>query len=93
MGHSTFQAEAERRKALLENGLPDFKLQLANDRWMGAVSGGNLLRSSCHHKRNGACGGCYARLTVLIDAIKAEPSKALEIIAALEAEMQAEAGR
>lgn len=30
----------------------------------------NGMKASCHHLKRGACAGCYARLSVLIDEIE-----------------------
>jgi hypothetical protein len=43
---------------------------------------GNLMRASCAHRSDmKACGGCYARLQVLLDEIERTPSDAARLIA------------
>lgn len=52
---------------------------------------GTPFRTSCHHKAEGACGACYARLSTLIDAIRVEPSRAAEFVELIEDAMRADA--
>lgn len=50
---------------------------------------GHWMTASCHRQRKGACGGCYARLSVALDqALEEEDPKALirEVHAAMKAE-------
>jgi hypothetical protein len=58
-------------------------------KWM-FDAGPHLVSISCHHRRDGACGGCYARLVRLTQAL-AEAGSA-EALAAIE-EMKAEKKR
>jgi hypothetical protein len=58
---------------------------------------GNMMQASCHHRKAGACGGCYARFYVLIDDVEAvvlaDPAEALRLIVDLGTRMKAESGR
>lgn len=52
---------------------------------------GNLMRAGCHHSRGPtACGGCYARLQVLLDELEQHPSKASELVAQVRGAMKRE---
>lgn len=51
---------------------------------------GNGMTASCHHQRKGACGGCYARMAVLMDDIEADPLDAVHHIKRASAAMKAE---
>lgn len=31
---------------------------------------GNGMQATCHHRKGGACGGCYARMACVLDAIR-----------------------
>ncbi len=56
------------------------------------LENGTLMAAGCHHHagRTSACGGCYARLSVLIQRIETCPDRALEMIAEVSAARKAE---
>ena len=55
-------------------------------KWM-LDRGGNYMSTACHHQRNGACGGCYARaMEALSELAEAGHADAVAVIEAAKAE-------
>lgn len=52
--------------------------------------GGNRMKASCHHRVDGACGGCYARLLTMLDDVVEFPEVAKQITAEVSAKLRAE---
>lgn len=49
--------------------------------------GGSYMSASCHHQRQGACGGCYARAMEALDELaKCGYTSAVEVIEAVKSE-------
>lgn len=51
---------------------------------------GNRMKASCKHRKNGACGGCYARLYVLMEEIEKDPESAEYLVRAVSFRMRGE---
>jgi hypothetical protein len=54
------------------------------------IDGGNTVKASCHHRTQGACGGCYARLQAFLDAVDASPADAEELARQVSDELRRE---
>lgn len=53
---------------------------------------GNYMEAGCHHTEvaSAACGGCYARLMMVLEEIEADPTDAAEVIDELRHALRAE---